>query len=170
MGSVPPPTPNAVQALLGALSGDRWLANKTQMKNFTTVPSKAGDCSSVHIEFARTKDVERVHGIKRGTLYNLLAQNKIRGCLLRVKGQKSGVRLWEMASIRELITSQLTGPRTLVGPPRLAGFPPPGPLPPLPDLPPAAALPRIAGRPPAGAPPKQGPATPNTSSALHHGD
>lgn len=108
--------------------------------------------------------------IERAPVQEARLSVSLSSCLLRVKGQKSGVRLWEMASIRELITSQLTGPRTLVGPPRLAGFPPPGPLPPLPDLPPAAALPRIAGRPPAGAPPKQGPATPNTASALHHGN
>jgi hypothetical protein len=72
----------------------------------TTAPVGRGDCSSPKQEFGRTKDVERTRGIKRGTLYNLFAANKIRGYLVRAKGQKSGVRLWDLSSIDRFIRSQ----------------------------------------------------------------
>jgi len=42
-------------------------------------------------------------GIKRGTAYNLLADGKIRGVLLRVRGAKSGVRLFDVESVRAFI-------------------------------------------------------------------
>jgi hypothetical protein len=75
----------------------------------TTTSVKTGDFTNIRPEFGRTRDVERTRGIKRGTLYNLHAQNKIRGYLLRVKGQKSGVRLWDLESIDRFIRSNQTG-------------------------------------------------------------
>ena len=69
----------------------------------TTAPVKAGDCSGQQPEFGRWRDVERLYGIKRGCLYALLADQKVRGCLLRVRGRKSGVRLFDLQSIRDYI-------------------------------------------------------------------
>src|SRR5262245_27687887 len=63
-----------------------------------------GDCPGA--EFMRTVGVERNFGLKRGTLYNLLGDEKIRGVLLRCRGQKSGLRLWDVGSIRAYINSQ----------------------------------------------------------------
>lgn len=57
-------------------------------------------------EFGRCADVERIFGLRRGTLYNLLRDGKIRGVLLRVRGRRSGVRLFDMNSIRNFILSQ----------------------------------------------------------------
>jgi len=71
----------------------------------TTEPVQPGNFNGITPEFGRVADVTRIFGIKRGTLYNLLADGKIRGVLLRVRGQKSGVRLIDMASVRELILS-----------------------------------------------------------------
>jgi hypothetical protein len=76
-------------------------------KCFTTNPVQAGDFNGVMPEFGRTPDVERCFGIKKGTLYNLLEQGKIRGSNLRQEGQFKGVRLWDMASIRDYIYSQM---------------------------------------------------------------
>ncbi len=77
-------------------------------KSFTTDPVKAGDFTRVVPEFGRCRDVERLFGIKRGTAYNLLLDGKIKGVLLRVRGQKSGVRLFDLASIRDYIRTQAT--------------------------------------------------------------
>lgn len=73
----------------------------------TTAPVQAGDFAGSSPEFGRWQDVQRQFGIKRGTLYNLLADGKVKGCVLRVRGQKSGVRLFDMASVRELVRSQM---------------------------------------------------------------
>jgi hypothetical protein len=74
-----------------------------------------GDFSKTSPEFGRTKDVERMFGLKRGTLYNLFEQQKVRGCLLRVRGEKSGVRLWDITSIRQFVLSQLGENHSEVG-------------------------------------------------------
>lgn len=76
-------------------------------KATTTAPVRAGDRTCATPEFGRTPDATHVFRLKRGTLYNLHAQGQIRGVLLRVKGNKSGVRLWDMASIREYIQAQM---------------------------------------------------------------
>jgi hypothetical protein len=74
----------------------------------TTAPVQVGDFATAQPEFGRWQDVQRSFGIKRGSAYNLLSEGKIRGCLLRVTGQKSGVRLFDMASVRDFIHSQMS--------------------------------------------------------------
>jgi len=76
---------------------------KTLHRDRTVEEVQPGDFSNIVPEFGRTKDVERLFGLKRGTLYNLFEQRKVRGCLLRVKGEKSGVRLWDISSIRQFL-------------------------------------------------------------------
>ena len=73
----------------------------------TTAPVEAGDFTDVMPEFGRTPDVEKCFGIKKGTLYNLHDQGKIKGVVLRKAGSLKGVRLWHMASVREYILSQM---------------------------------------------------------------
>jgi hypothetical protein len=72
-------------------------------KRTTTAPVQAGDFTGAAQEFGRWQDVQRQYGIKRGSLYGLLALGKVKGCLLRVRGQKSGIRLIDMASVRDYI-------------------------------------------------------------------
>jgi hypothetical protein len=79
-----------------------------QYREHTVAPVRPGDFSRSTPEFGRTWDVEHMFGLKRGTLYNLHEQRKVRGCLLRVKGEKSGVRLWDLDSIRQYLHSHLT--------------------------------------------------------------
>lgn len=67
----------------------------------------AGDTANNLPEFGRAGDVQRLFGIKRGTLYNLLADRKVKGCVLRVRGSKSGVRLIHLASVRNLIMGEM---------------------------------------------------------------
>jgi hypothetical protein len=72
-----------------------------------TPPVEAGDTAGITPEFGRIRDVERLYGLKRGSVYNLLDARKIKGCVLRIKGKKSGVRLIELASVGAYIRSQM---------------------------------------------------------------
>ena len=73
----------------------------------TTAPVQPGNFAGVMPEFGRAADLQRLFGLRRGTIYNLLRAGKIRGCLLRIKGKKSGVRLFEIQSVRDLVRSQM---------------------------------------------------------------
>jgi hypothetical protein len=76
---------------------------------FTTEPPKPSDASQLLPEFGRAGDVQRLFGIKRGTLYNLVSDGKVRSVLLRVRGEKSGCRLFSIDSVRKLIHAQMDG-------------------------------------------------------------
>lgn len=73
----------------------------------TTEPVQPGNFTSTTPEFGRTADLQKTFGLRRGTAYNLLLDGKIKGVLLRVRGKKSGCRLWDMASVRNYIRSQM---------------------------------------------------------------
>jgi len=73
----------------------------------TTAPVTPGDFSGVAKEFGRTKDVERIFSVKRGTLYNAEKLGLVRGVLLRLRGQKSGIKLWDMQSIGQWIRGEM---------------------------------------------------------------
>jgi len=73
----------------------------------TAAPVMPGNFSDTAKEFGRTKDVERVFSVKRGTLYNAEKLGLVRGVLLRLRGQKSGVKLWDMRSIENWIRGEM---------------------------------------------------------------
>ena len=73
----------------------------------TTARVTPGDFSDTAKEFGRTKDVERIFSVKRGTLYNAEKLGLVRGVLLRLRGQKSGVKLWDMRSIENWIRGEM---------------------------------------------------------------
>lgn len=54
-------------------------------------------------EFGRWQDVQRIYGVKRGTLYNLLKAGQVRSVSLRKPGQKFAVRLFHLQSIRDYL-------------------------------------------------------------------
>jgi hypothetical protein len=72
----------------------------------TAAPVAPANIGEIRPEFGTTDDVRKYYGIKRGTLYNLHADRKIHGKVLRVRGNVKGVRLWNMDSIRQFIESQ----------------------------------------------------------------
>jgi len=80
---------------------------KTMVTQTSTEPVQPGNFTGVQPEFGRTADVQRLFGLRRGSLYNLFGDGKIKGVLLRVRGQKSGVRLWHLQSIADCIRSQM---------------------------------------------------------------
>jgi hypothetical protein len=71
------------------------------MSSYTSSPVGAGDCQNIMPEFGRTKDVERIFGLRRGSLYNLLKKRKVRSVLWRIEGSTSGIRLWYLPGIKE---------------------------------------------------------------------
>jgi hypothetical protein len=73
----------------------------------TTAPLTPGNFNDTAKEFGRTKDVERIFSVKRGTLYNAEKLGLVRGVLLRLRGQKSGVKLWDMRSIENWIRGEM---------------------------------------------------------------
>ncbi|HWX22701.1 MAG TPA: hypothetical protein VN578_22585 [Candidatus Binatia bacterium] len=76
-------------------------------KELTTEPVRPGDTTGMTPEFGRIRDVEKTTGLKRGSVYNLLALGHIKGCVLRVRGNKSGIRLIDMGSVRNYIRAQM---------------------------------------------------------------
>ena len=72
-------------------------------KLMTAAPIIPGDFTGAQREFGRWQDVRDQYGIKRGSAYNLLLDGKIKGVLLRVRGKKSGIRLFDMASVSDYI-------------------------------------------------------------------
>ena len=79
------------------------------MKKPTIEPVLTGNSTGTMPEFGRCADVQRIFGLRRGTLYNLNRSGKIQGCLIRIKGKSSGVRLWDMGSIGNFIRGQMKG-------------------------------------------------------------
>lgn len=77
---------------------------KAMTNELINVPADT-NASPVFPEFGRWKDVERLFGIKRGTLYNLLAEGKVKSISLRRKGNVHGCRLFYLASIRQHLNS-----------------------------------------------------------------
>jgi hypothetical protein len=58
-------------------------------------------------EFGRWRDVEELFGIKRGTLYNLMAEGKIKSVSIRRRGNVHGCRLIHLQSVRDYLQSLL---------------------------------------------------------------
>jgi hypothetical protein len=79
---------------------------KKKMKT-TTAPVRAGSFSGAKKEFGRTKDVEHVFSIKRGSLYNAEKLGLVRGVKLRLRGQKSGIKLWDMRSVEAWVRAEM---------------------------------------------------------------
>jgi hypothetical protein len=73
----------------------------------TAAPIKPGASGSILPEFGRVPDVERVFGIKRGTLYPLLSSGEIKSAVIRKQGAKTGIRLVHLASVREFLNRNL---------------------------------------------------------------
>ena len=63
-------------------------------------------------EFGRWRDVERLFGIKRGTLYNLMAEGKVKSVVLRRKGNVHGCRLIHLASVSQYLNQLLETQKT----------------------------------------------------------
>ncbi len=92
------------------MNGERKDFSSVSPPSVTAAPVMPGNFSDSKKEFGRTKDVERIFSVKRGTLYNAEKLGLVRGVLLRLRGQKSGVKLWDMRSIENWIRGEMQKP------------------------------------------------------------
>jgi hypothetical protein len=58
-------------------------------------------------EFLRIPDVEKLFGLKRSTLYEILRTGKVRSVALRKEGAAKGVRLISTQSLRDFLNSKI---------------------------------------------------------------
>jgi hypothetical protein len=58
-------------------------------------------------EFVDAPGLHSLFGIKRSLAYALLAEGCISGCALRRKGRQRGKRLFDVASVRSYLASQM---------------------------------------------------------------
>lgn len=58
-------------------------------------------------EWGRWQDVQRIFGIKRGKLYLLIKQRRVRSITLCEQGNKHGCRLIHLGSVREYLNGLL---------------------------------------------------------------
>ena len=78
------------------------------MKEHTLLPVEAslGFLSPrLEPEFLRVKGVELMFGIKRGKLYSLINEGKIKSKTVRGRGTVRGIRLIDIQRVREFINS-----------------------------------------------------------------
>jgi hypothetical protein len=83
------------------------MVNATLNQNFTAESVKAADCSALTPEFVRVPDVQRLFGIKRGILYRWIAESRIKSFVIREKGNKQGIRLIYLPSLRGYLMKQM---------------------------------------------------------------
>ena len=74
-----------------------------QLNAAETMTGTPGGAISCLPEFGRWQDVQQLFGIKRGTLYGLIAEGKIRSITLRKPGRKFGCRLIHLQSVRDFL-------------------------------------------------------------------
>ncbi len=75
----------------------------------TTAPVTASQVNDA--EFVDAAGLQARFGIRRSLAYCLLADNAIRGVSLRRIGRLRGKRLFDVASVREFLCSQMEGGR-----------------------------------------------------------
>ncbi len=89
------------------INHDKTKAVLGQAMGLTTAPVEAGSVNGVMPEFGRWQDVQRLFGIKRGTLYNLVAAGMVKSVSLRRKGMKQGCRLFYLPGISAMLKEML---------------------------------------------------------------
>lgn len=80
---------------------------KTHSPELTEASVRAGETRQALPEFGRIADVERLFGLKRGVLYQLISAGKVKSACLRKPGAKTGVRLVHLASVRAFLEENL---------------------------------------------------------------
>jgi hypothetical protein len=77
-------------------------------KQFTSAPVEPGVVGSP--EFCRPSDVRHLFGIGRSYCYELIQSGAIRSTCLRKAGARTGVRLIDVASVRDYLRGQFNQP------------------------------------------------------------
>lgn len=87
---------------------DTTNAKRTLAANTTSAPVEPGVVGSC--EFCRPADVRQLFGIGRSYCYQLIQAGAIRSTCLRQRGKRTGVRLIDVASVREYLRGQFNQP------------------------------------------------------------
>jgi hypothetical protein len=77
------------------------------MNNNESAGPKAPTNTGESRQYGRCEDVERIYGLKRGTVYNLLKAAKIRGASIVVSGTRRRTLLIDLVSVRQFVESQM---------------------------------------------------------------
>lgn len=81
---------------------------RTLAANTTSAPVQPGAVGSP--EFCRPADVRHLFGIGRSYCYQLIQAGSIRSTCLRQRGKRTGVRLIDVASVRDYLRRQFNQP------------------------------------------------------------
>lgn len=116
-------TAHLIQAIFSSQAGPKPQADPDQIQpapkpptppsipplqsKWTTEPVKIGYTSGMQPEFGRWQDVQRLFGIKRGKLYEMINAGLVKSISLRRKGQKHSCRLVHLDSVREYLWGQM---------------------------------------------------------------
>jgi len=84
------------------------IVNNLNKTTWVMGPVETGDLTGALPEFGRWRDVQRIFGLKRGTLYRLARERKIKSITLREPGHKFGCRLFYLPSVRAFLHQKLT--------------------------------------------------------------
>jgi len=63
------------------------------------------------IKFMRVKEVERVYGLKRSFLYDLIKQNRISSIAMKGRNKFRGIRLFRPEELERIIAESTTPPK-----------------------------------------------------------
>jgi len=96
-----------MSAKSNTLSEGRSGESREPTRPYILQPPAAGNCSGVQPEFGRAHDVERIHGIKRGKLYQKIKDGTVKSISLREPGKKFGCRLIYLPSVSAWLHGEL---------------------------------------------------------------
>jgi len=80
------------------------MTKQSKRNQLTPERSHAADVKP-QSEFCRVPDVQRIFGLKRGVVYRLLNEGRIRSVSLSTPGHAKGCRLINVASVRAFLAS-----------------------------------------------------------------
>ena len=63
------------------------------------------------VKFMRVKEVERVYGLKRSFLYDLVKQNRISSIAMKGRNKIRGIRLFRPEELERIIAESTTPPK-----------------------------------------------------------
>jgi hypothetical protein len=84
-------------------------SKRTEARTKTSAPIAPGESGANLPEFGRLADVQRLFGLKRGFVYQLINAGKIKSVCLRRPGAKTGCRIIHLQSCRDFLRSQMEG-------------------------------------------------------------
>jgi hypothetical protein len=83
------------------------LTTRNKMSKNTENSAQAESTKHQSAKYGRVGDIQRLFGLTKSTIYNLLRSGRIRGCALQVKGKRSRIRLIDVSSVSAFIEAAM---------------------------------------------------------------